>query len=267
MKEYFEQIHEGFPISDLELIDTHAHLGPYFNMFIPACDSDSMVKNMDRCGIDKTIVSANIGLVSDFTSGNTMMLQSVQSHRGRLYGACLVNGHYPEKSIDELERCFSVEKHVVMIKIHPVLNKCSLTDKRLIPVFHFASDRGLIILVHTWLDNDAYGNQEIFAGVAKEYPDVKWIMGHSGGPYGGRRAVEIAEELPNVFLDITTSTCPARQIEFLVKEAGSERVLFGTDNPFIDPRPQIGRVALANISHNEMANIFGKNIKRYINFD
>ena len=59
----------------------------------------------------------------------------------------------------------------------------------------------------------------------------------------------------------------SNQIEFFVKEVGSERVTFGTDNPFIDPRPQIGRVGLADISSDEKLNIFGRNIRRYITFD
>jgi len=98
----------------------------------------------------------------------------------------------------------------------------------------------------------------------KEYPDIKWLMGHSGGPYGGRRAVEIAAESPNVYLDITMSMCPARQIEFFVREAGSERVIFATDNPFIDPRPSIGRIALADITHEDRINIFGRNAQNLI---
>jgi predicted TIM-barrel fold metal-dependent hydrolase len=153
-----------------------------------------------------------------------------------------------------------------MVKIHPFLSCCKLNDKRMRGVYEFASRRKLFVLVHTWLDSDAYGNLDLFAGVARDYPDIKWLMGHSGGPFAGIRAVEIARELPNVFLDLTISSCPARQIEFFVKEVGSERVIFGTDNPFIDPRPQIGRLFLADISREDMVNIVGGNVRRYISF-
>jgi predicted TIM-barrel fold metal-dependent hydrolase len=51
-----------------------------------------------------------------------------------------------------------------------------------------------------------------------------------------------------------------------VREVGSGRVLFGTDNPFIDPRPQIGRVALARIPDEDKLNIFGANARRHIRF-
>ena len=133
-------------------------------------------------------------------------------------------------------------------------------------IYEFAAERKIFIVVHTWLDNDLYGNQDIFAEVAKDYPDIRWIMGHSGGPYGSYHAVEIAREIQNVFLDLTLSMCPARQIEFFVKEVGADRILFGTDNPFIDPRPQIGRLCLAEISHEDRVKIMGGNARKYIDF-
>jgi len=266
MTEYFERIHEGLPIDDIEIIDFHAHLGPYFNMHIPLKSAEDMIYLMDRCGINKTIVSPTPGISSDLVYGNNIMLETISKHRGRFYGACMVNGHFPELSIDELERCFAADKDVVLVKIHPFITSCKLNDRRMKGIYDFTSARSLFAIVHTWLDNDNYGNQDLFAGVAKDYPDIKWLMGHSGGPWGSKRAVEIALESPNVFLDLTMSVCPARQIEFFVKEVGAERVMFGTDNPFIDPRPQIGRVCLAEISHDDRVKIMGGNARRYIDF-
>jgi uncharacterized protein len=267
MKEYFDRVHEGLPIEDVEIIDFHAHIGPYFNMHEPVHDPDSMVRLMDRCGIDKTICSATSALCADLVFGNNVMLDAIRTHRGRLYGACAVNGNYPELSLDELERCFGGEKDVKYIKIHPFLNMCRVNDRRLKGVYEFAVKHRLFVLVHTWLDNDAYGNLDLFAGVAKDYPGVNWLMGHSGGPFAGHRAVEIVRELPNVFLDLTISSCPARQIEYFVEQAGSKRVIFGTDNPFLDPRPQIGRVFLADIRRSDMIDIVGGNVRQYISFD
>ncbi len=267
MTPYSERIHSGLPLDNVEIIDVHAHLGPYFNMHIPDCEAESMIMNMDRCGIDKTVFSTTFGINADFVAGNEKMLEEIKHHRGRLYGACLVNGHYPEMSMDELEHCFSADFDVTMIKIHPFSTQCRMDDRRMNKIYEFASQKKLLVLVHTWLDNDAYGNQDLFAQVAKDYPDIKWLMGHSGGPYGSNHAVELAQEIKNIYLDIALSTCPARQIEFLVKEVGSKHVLFGTDNPFIDPRPQIGRVGLARISHEDKLNIFSRNAMRLINFD
>lgn len=266
MNEYFDRIHNGLPLDDVEIIDMHAHLGPYFNMHIPACDPEGIIRTMDLCGIDKSILSSNLSWNADLVLGNTMMLEAVRAHPGRLYGACAVNGNYPELSIDELERCFSLNKEVVMIKVHPFLTRCKMSESRMEPIYDFASKRKLFVLVHTWLDDDPYGNQDLFASTARDYPEVKWIMGHSGGPFGSFHAVELAQEIENIFLDLALSMCPAQQVEFFVREVGSARVLFGTDNPFIDPRAQIGRVGLARISQEDRINIFSANARRSINF-
>jgi len=266
MSRYFDRIHNGQPIDDIEIIDFHAHLGPYFNMHIPADSAEDMIRMMDSCGIDRVIVSPTPGIISDIEYGNDIMLASIKKHRGRIYGACMVNGHYPELSVDELNRCFETEADVKIVKLHPILAECKMDDQRMKGIYEFTADRKLFMIVHTWLDSDPYGNVDLFARVAKDYPDINWLMGHSGGPYGTFRAVEIAKELPNVFLDLTMSMCPARQIEFFIEEVGADRIIFGTDNPFIDPRPQIGRLCLADITQEDRIKIMGGNVKRYIDF-
>jgi predicted TIM-barrel fold metal-dependent hydrolase len=265
MTEYFENIHAGRPLPDIEIIDLHAHLGPYYNMHIPDSDAPSMIKTMDLCGIQKAVISTTLSFDTDIVLGNNMMLEAMATFPGRLYGACSVSGNYPELSLAELERTMS-NRGVVMVKVHPFSTRCRLSDRRMKGIFDYAARRELFVLVHTWLDNDAYGTQDVFAAVAAEYPPIKWVMGHSGGPYGSVRAVELARKVENIYLDITLSMMPAQQIEYFVREVGSERVLFGTDNPFIDPRPQVGRVALARIPDRDKINIFGANARRHIRF-
>ncbi len=53
----------------------------------------------------------------------------------------------------------------------------------------------------------------------------------------------------------------------MVHEAGADRVLFGTDLPFLDPRPQLGRVAFAKISDDEKRLILGLNASRIFGID
>jgi uncharacterized protein len=220
---------------------------------------------MDLCGIDKVVVSTTMSFDTDIVMGNSTMLEALAAFPGRMYGACCVSGNYPDLSVGELERTMA-NPAVVMVKVHPWSTRCKLSDPRMKRILDHVAGRGLFVLVHTWLDGDPYGSQDVFAAVAAEYPPIKWIMGHSGGPYGSIHAVEIAQRVQNIYLDLTLSMCPAQQVEFFVREVGSERVLFGTDNPFIDPRPQIGRVALARIKDEEKVNIFGANARRHIRF-
>ncbi|NJD01489.1 MAG: hypothetical protein FIA99_02545 [Ruminiclostridium sp.] len=53
-------------------------------------------------------------------------------------------------------------------------------------------------------------------------------------------------------------------MEWFVKEVGSRKVLYGSDMPFIDPKPAVGRVAFAQISDDEKRDVFGKNMQRLL---
>ena len=49
----------------------------------------------------------------------------------------------------------------------------------------------------------------------------------------------------NTFFDIAASTVDLGLVEMLVDGIGADRVLFGTDLPFLDCRMQIGRMAFS----------------------
>jgi predicted TIM-barrel fold metal-dependent hydrolase len=51
-------------------------------------------------------------------------------------------------------------------------------------------------------------------------------------------------------------------LEQMVAGAGADRVLFGSDIPFVDPRGQLGRVAFARLPDDALRLIFGGNARR-----
>ena len=46
--------------------------------------------------------------------------------------------------------------------------------------------------------------------------------------------------------------------------AGAARVLFGSDIPLMDPRPQLGKILTADISHDDKRQILGDNARRLL---
>jgi predicted TIM-barrel fold metal-dependent hydrolase len=89
---------------------------------------------------------------------------------------------------------------------------------------------------------------------------VTYLLGHSGGvPVGFREAIEVAQTCPNVYLDICCSTMSSVWLERIVSEVGSDRVLFGTDMPFLDPTYLVGRLACAALGDADKRRVFGQN--------
>ncbi len=105
----------------------------------------------------------------------------------------------------------------------------------------------LLTLAHAEIPDEA--KEAVFGGnlkrlveeVAKQYPEVIILMGHSG--YGEwDRAIGVARDYPNVFLELTAAYHANGIIEKMVKGAGSHKMLFGTDLSWFDPHYGIGRM-------------------------
>ncbi|MEG2843550.1 MAG: amidohydrolase family protein, partial [Ruthenibacterium sp.] len=83
---------------------------------------------------------------------------------------------------------------------------------------------------------------------------------HTGSSYDVARAhVEICKSCQNAWLEITYTTLYYGMIEYLVREVGAQRVLYGSDLPMRDPGPQMGWVAYARIPTADKVKIFGEN--------
>ena len=103
------------------------------------------------------------------------------------------------------------------------------------------------------------------AHVAPRFPNANFVAGHSGNiePYRAQ-AIAVARAHPNVFLETCSTFRTPGVIEELVASAGVERVLFGSDIPLMDPRPQLGKIITAHISHRDKQQILGCNARRLL---
>ncbi len=84
--------------------------------------------------------------------------------------------------------------------------------------------------------------------LAKKYPRVRWVVYHCGGNYKvADDAIECMQKNSNVYAELTLTPVTARVVEYLVKGAGANRILYGSDLPMRDPRQQLGWVIYANL--------------------
>lgn len=92
-------------------------------------------------------------------------------------------------------------------------------------------------------------------------PDATVILAHSGC-YDFEYIVDLMKKFPNIYTDISIQ--PAANIKKLVKEIGSERILFGTDYPFVTQALSILSVLRAIGNEHDRTNIFCKNAKKIL---
>ena len=53
-------------------------------------------------------------------------------------------------------------------------------------------------------------------------------------------------------------------IEYLVEHAGADKVLYGSDQPLMDPRCQIGKIITARINDDDKRKVLGGNAARLL---
>ncbi|MEW6355129.1 MAG: amidohydrolase family protein [Planctomycetota bacterium] len=237
------------------IIDCHAHLGPWHNFFIPQNDADGMIRVMDRIGVNVVCPCSHACIGPDFVLGNDLAAEAMQKYPGRFAPYIGVNPNYPDGVAVEIERCRKMG--MKNVKIHS-MHKVPYDDGRYKPAFEIANDLGWAVLAHTY-GNDA----RVFAKLGPRYPNAKFLLGHSG-VVNFQAYIETARASENVFLDLATSQVGYNWVEAFVQRVGSDRVLFGSDIPFIALAPQIGQVLCARISDDEKREILGLNARRIL---
>ena len=211
------------------LVDVHAHAGRWPRYGITDGPSDWLIDHAERTGVAAAVL-ANV-FEGDRRAGNDRIAEVVSCRPGRWYAYASVSPSDGEAAVRaELERC---HQHGAFrgIKVYPPHDKLALSDRRYDPIFGFANEHGWAVLFH--------GCPDRVADVAARFANAKFILGHSAGE---PNAMELAEELPNVFTEICASTRARAQWHLGLNAQSAHKVLFGSDLPLLDPAAMAGAV-------------------------
>ena len=258
MKELAER---GLPLNDVLIIDCHSHIGHWQHFNVPRGSAEGMLISMDSLGIDTACVTAHASIGPDYIYGNNMVMKAAEKFPDRFAGYITVNPNYPEDIRNELDRGFSAVGMIGM-KLHPACHGRPMDHKNYHIVYEAANNRKCIVLIHVW-GKSSVNDVDRIAG---SYPDASFIMGHAGADIDAMElAVDVVGRHDNVYVDLAISRVREGNVEWFVKEMGSDKILFGTHMPFFDPRPCFGRLVYSDISDIEKRNIFGLNMERLLN--
>jgi predicted TIM-barrel fold metal-dependent hydrolase len=243
-------------------VDAHAHVGPWYNFFTPEPTADSMVRVMDRCGVGLAVVSATRAISGEAEAGNAEVAEMIRRHPGRFAGYAVFNPHVPH-SLANVEAALA-EPGFVGIKIHPDVQAYAVDGPLYAPVFELAARRGVPILTHTFVDS-AFSDPLMFDAIAARWPSVVIMLGHAGVTgEGHRRALAVAAKRPNLYLELCGSFTTGLWVRRMVAALGAERVLYGSDFPFIELRYGLGRVVFAGLAEEDLALVLGGNARRVL---
>jgi predicted TIM-barrel fold metal-dependent hydrolase len=98
------------------------------------------------------------------------------------------------------------------------------------------------------------------ASLARRFPDVPIICGHSGGDWEiGVRAIRPYD---NVFLEFSGSDPHSGSVDYAVRELGADRIVWGGHGPGRSFSTELSKVLDASLSQADRMKILGGNYRR-----
>jgi uncharacterized protein len=252
--------------SPFPIYDCHGHLGVHPDFPAYKCAPEEMIKVMDDLNIEVLAITSTLACYSDCPRGNAEVAEVLKQYPKRFRGYITVNPRPQGQALEELQR-WSHFHNPPLIKLHPDLHKYPVTGSGYRSVWDYANQTRGIVLVHTW-DSDPNCGPLLLADIGRNFPQARIIVGHSGVTWRGyEQAMETAVSTPNTFLDITGSQSHRTMLERMVARVGADRILFGSDLPYLEAAMALGRVLSARISGSDKEKIFSTNFRRLIGED
>lgn len=260
------QARQGLPINE-RILDLHMHMleeglsstGEHYRM--DGGDPDSVFALMERLGVNGGGIMSWNGVVSgDMEGGLRTVRRALDTAPPGYWGlATLDPTHLEGHSMDELARNVYRDPRLIGMKPYPFYG-VAYDDPAYAPWWELGNELRLYGLLHQ-TRSDGHEVRTL----AKRYPNVRWIIAHAGSSFSAADvAIEAMQTHDNIFAEITYTSVPGGMIEYLCEHAGADRILYGSDLPMRDPRPQLGWVLYSRLPVAEKRAILAENAARVI---
>lgn len=233
--------------------------------------SERLLTDMNYNGINRAVVLQ----INPPNKNSAEIMEEIVIKNERLYTFGSV--HPFDENIDEKIKQY-MDLHIKGWKINPHVCGFSIDGKESLALIEKLSKTDLPILCCSGLGlpqdllftnitskqtkkdvfNQSLDKYEI---VLDSFPNTTFILAHSGC-FEFEKTIKILKKHQNVYTDISVQ--PTEHIKTLIKEIGAERILFGTDYPFVTQAFSILSVLRATKNEKERNLIFSENAKRLL---
>lgn len=238
------------------IIDCHCHAGKGDGLTGPwdtAAPLGAYLERASAAGIQRTVLFPPFH--SDYVAANRGVGRIVARYPQRFYGFAFIHplrdqGRVASMVAEAVERLgfvgIKVHRHDARIS----REICQAARTHRIPVLY-----------------DVMGEVAAVELLASEYPDVNFIIPHLGSfADQWRPQLSFLDHLvrhPNVYTD----TSAVRRFDLLVQaveRAGPQKILFGSDGPWLHPGVELAKVRLLNLSPADEELVLAANFLRLI---
>nr|WSY51197.1 amidohydrolase family protein [Streptomyces sp. NBC_00886] len=220
------------------VLDFHVRLAPR-----PGA-AERLLATLDECGLTRAVVCAGGTIDLDRLSrqlveggqvetdaDNDAVLDACAGTDGRLVPFFFAN---PHRSPDEY-RARAAEFRG--LEISPAVHGVGLTDPRVVGLIGVAAESGHPVYV-VCLARLGAGVADLVA-LARRFPQVSFVLGHSGIGNIDFHALTLIRDEPNILLETSGGyTCVA---EAAISRLGAGRVVFGSEYPLQHPAVELAK--------------------------
>lgn len=236
------------------VVDAHAHSGPSGRFPVPDEEfgPEGWLQFMDECAIERIYICPFEAIADGERSAREKARAFRASAPGRFF---YFEVFRPEGTAAQMERLEAAleDPGCVGMKIHPSMHEVEADDEAYAPVYELAERRGVPILTHSWDVSETnpvqyMSHPERFRRHLREHPRVRLVLGHAGGRPGAMEAVTgLCRDYPELRVDLAGDYYDNGLVELLVDRVGADRVIFGSDVNWIDPRANLGPILAGDL--------------------
>lgn len=223
------------------IIDTHVHIGTLLGFRMTEQD---VLYSMERYGIGFSLVSSIDG--AEYDHRGRRIPRILQSSQNKVFERTLdFARRYPDKigvapwmklateqADEQFESMLDTNRDIVYgVKFHPFHSRTAPDDPAVEPIYRLAARYHLPIVSHTGGCEEARSIH--LYNAAKAHPELNFVMVHMDLGTDNREALDLLGKLPNLYGD--TTWVPMETTLEAVRRWGSEKILFGSDNPIDGP--------------------------------
>ncbi|MEN9722495.1 MAG: hypothetical protein RJB38_481 [Pseudomonadota bacterium] len=198
---------------------------------------EDLIEAMDEAGVDQALIIAHPPFCS-----NEFIFEACEQYPDRLIAVANI----PPSAADpgQMLRDY-LKRGAKVLKIHPAADGEGVESPRYRALLDVAQEERIPVILHTgciqnrlFYKDPHWGKVEHFAPWFEAYREVPFILAHMNF-HEPMKALEQAELFSNLLVD--TSWQPPEVIGEAVRRIGAERVLFGTDWPFVGQNLALGK--------------------------
>lgn len=238
------------------IIDCHCHAGKGDGLTGPwdtDASLDRYLARADRARIDRTVLFP--AFHSDYAVANREVARIVASSPGRFWGFAFIHAERDRGRVRSMVRTAVEQYGFVGIKVHR-------HDARLSAEICQAARAFRLPVLY-----DPTGEVSIAELLAAEYPDVDFIFPHLGSfadDWAAQQAlIDPLSRHRNIYAD-TSAIRRYDVLEEALRRAGPEKILFGSDGPWLHPGVELAKVLALGLRGADQALVLGGNLLRLI---